>query len=420
MRVFGLPRILPQSPRPFYKGWLRGFCTGHLSAALSSCRKKGRNMKKYLLMAPGPTSLPPRVSLAMAKPVIHHRTAEFRAILKEIYENLQHVLQTGNPVLLFAASGTGAMEAAVVNTLSQGDHAVVIRGGKFGERWGELCEAYGVNAINIDVEWGRAVEPSTVESVLKQNPATRAVFATLCETSTCVRTDIAALGRAVSGSDALLVVDAISGLCADELKADEWGVDIVVGGSQKALMLPPGLSFVSVSAKARHAIEKSNLPKFYFSFPKALKGLEKNDTPFTSAVSLIYGLRESLSLIWEEGLENVIQRHARLAAATRQAAAALKLDLLSQSPSNVATAMFMPAGIDADAVRKKMADEFGITVAGGQGKLKGKIIRVAHLGYCDETDVIAAVSALERMLIEFGHKCELGAGVTAAEKSLSG
>jgi len=376
-------------------------------------------MKKYMLMAPGPTSLPPQVLLAMAKPVIHHRTEEFKAILKEIFEGLQYLFQTTNPVVMLSASGTAAMEAAVVNTLSRGDRVIVVRGGKFGERWGELCDAYGVEAHPVDVEWGHAVEPGKVEAALKKMPDAKAVFTTLCETSTCVRNDIEALGKIVAKHSAVLVVDAISGLCAEELRTDDWSVDIVVAGSQKALMLPPGLAFASVSPKAKALISSSTLPKYYLSFEKALKSLAKTDTPFTSAVSLIYGLQESISLLREEGLENVIARHARLAEATREAARALGLELLSKAPSNVATAMIMPAGIDADALRKTLSRELNITVAGGQDKLKGKIIRVAHLGYCSESDVITAISALELVLKKHGYKCEPGAGVAAAENVFS-
>ncbi len=376
-------------------------------------------MKKYILMAPGPTSLPPQVLLAMAKPVIHHRTKEFRAILKEIFEGLQYLFQTANPVIMFSASGTGAMEAAVVNTLSQGDRALVVRGGKFGERWGELCEAYGVDVVPIDIEWGYGVDPSKIDSALKKDPDIKAVFTTLCETSTCVCNDIKAVGEVVASHSAILVVDAISGLGAEEFKTDEWLVDIAVTGSQKALMLPPGLSFASLSPKAQELMKRSTLPKYYLSFEKALKSLGKNDTPFTSAVSLIYGLKESLALIKEEGLDNVVKRHRRLANATREAGRALGLELLSKAESNVATAMVMPESIDADALRKELTGSFNITVAGGQGDLMGRIIRVAHLGYCGESDVVAVISALEMVLNRLGHECKPGAGVAAAEKVFS-
>jgi len=369
-------------------------------------------------MAPGPTAVPPQVLLAMAKPVIHHRTPEFKAILKEVNEGLKYLFQTKNPVVTLSASGTGAMEAAVVNTLSHGDQALVVRGGKFGERWGDLCEAYGVEAINIDVEWGHAVDPAKIEAALKENPGIKAVFTTLCETSTCVRNDIEAIGKIVAGHETILVVDAVSGLCAEEMKTDEWAVDIVVTGSQKALMLPPGLAFASISPKAEERIKGSDLPKFYLSLAKALKSLEKDDTPFTSAVSLIYGLKESIALLREEGLENVIERHARLARATREAARALGLELLAKAPSNVATAMVMPEGIDAEDLRKILSGEMNITVAGGQGNLKGNVIRVAHLGYCSESDTITTISAIEMALIKLGHDCEPGAGVAAAEKVL--
>ena len=376
-------------------------------------------MKKYLLMAPGPTSIPPQVLLAMAKPVIHHRTAEFKAILQEINEGLQYVFQTVNPVVMFSASGTGAMEAAVVNMLSRGDRALVVRGGKFGERWGELCEAYGADVFAIDVEWGHAVDPSEIERALEKDTDIKAVFATLCETSTCVRNDIEAIGKTVAQHGAVLVVDAVSGLCAEELRTDDWSVDIVVSGSQKALMLPPGLSFVSISDKARELMKSSDLPKYYLSFEKALGSLAKTDTPFTSAVSLIYGLREAIALLREEGLENVVNRHARLGEATREAARALGLELLSKAPSNVATGIVMPSGIDAEKLRKILSSDFNITVAGGQGNLKGNIIRVAHLGYCSESDTITTISALEMVLKRLGHECGPAAGVAAAEDVFS-
>ncbi len=372
-------------------------------------------MKKNLLMTPGPTSLPSEVLLAMAKPIIHHRTEEFKAILKEVNEGLQYLFQTKNPVLMFSSSGTGAMEAAVVNLLSRDDLAVIVRGGKFGERWGEICTAYGVKPVYIDVEWGRAVDPAAIEGALKKNPGVKAVFTTLCETSTCVRNDIQSIGKMLASHSALLVVDAISGLCADDLRTDEWGVDVAVSGSQKGVMLPPGLAFASVSPKAQEMIGKSNLPKFYFSFQKALKSLAKTDTPFTSAVSLIYGLRESIRLIRGEGIENVVSRHGQLARATRAAAGALELDLFSKAPSNVATAVQMPNGIDADVLRKKLTGRFGISFAGGQDQLKGKIVRIAHLGYCAEADILTAVSAFEVILNEMGVPTQPGTAAAAAE-----
>ncbi|RJP25658.1 MAG: alanine--glyoxylate aminotransferase family protein [Candidatus Abyssobacteria bacterium SURF_5] len=373
-------------------------------------------MKKKLLMTPGPTSTPSEVLLAMAKPIIHHRTEEFKAILKETNEGLQYLFQTKNPVVMFSASGTGAMEAAVVNLLSRNDLALVVRGGKFGERWGEICEAYGMKPLYIDVEWGHAVDPVAIQSALKEHPEIKAVFTTLCETSTCVRNDIEAIGKTVADTAAVLVVDAISGLCADDLKTDEWSVDVAVSGSQKGIMLPPGLSFASISPKAQQLIVNSNLPKFYLSFQKALKSLAKTDTPFTSAVSLIYGLREAIRMIRAEGIAEVIRRHSRLARATREAAEALDLSLFSKAPSNVATAVQMPGGIDADVLRKKLTGAFGISFAGGQDKLKGNIIRVAHLGYCAESDVLTAVSALEIVLNKMGYSAKPGTAAAAAER----
>ncbi|MFQ5952952.1 MAG: pyridoxal-phosphate-dependent aminotransferase family protein, partial [Candidatus Omnitrophota bacterium] len=247
-------------------------------------------MRKYRLMSPGPTPVPEKTLLRMADTIIHHRTPQFQAVLKNVNVKLKEVFNTKNPVLIFASSGSGAMEASVVNFLSKGDKALIIKGGKFGERFGEICKAYGVETVDYDVTWGDSADPSVVEKLLKENPDIKAVYSTLCETSTGANNDIEAIGKAVAKTGAILVVDAVSGLSADTLNADDWGVDVIVCGSQKGIMLPPGLSFMSVSEKAKKLMEGSDLPKYYFSLKAALKSYEKDDTPWTPAVSLIMGL----------------------------------------------------------------------------------------------------------------------------------
>ncbi|MBU1084417.1 MAG: alanine--glyoxylate aminotransferase family protein [Candidatus Omnitrophota bacterium] len=375
-------------------------------------------MRKYRLMAPGPTPVPEKVLLRMADTMIHHRTPQFQKVLKDVNVKLKEVLCTKNPVLIFASSGTGAMEASVVNFLSKGDKVLVVNGGKFGERFGEICAAYGVNVVEYSVVWGTPADPANIEKLLKENPDVKAVYATLCETSTGINNDIKKIGQVVSKTDAILVVDAISGLLADEFRPDDWGVDVVVSGSQKGFMLPPGLSFLSVSAKADKLSEKSGLPKFYFSLKAAKKSNLKDDTPWTPAVSLIMGLDTVLDMILEEGLENVLARHAKLADVTRKAVKAMGLEPFSERPSNAVTAVKVPEGIDGSALVKKMRDEQGITIAGGQGHLKGKIFRVAHLGYMDGYDVITAISAVEIVLSQLGYDIKMGKGAAEAQSLL--
>lgn len=376
-------------------------------------------MKKNYLLTPGPTPLPPEVCEALSRPIIHHRTPQFQAVLKEAFENLKTVFQTKNDCFIFASSGTGAMEAAVVNLLSWGDKALVIQGGKFGERWTELCEAYGIKASVIDVEWGKALEPSVLEEHLKKEPAIKVVFATLCETSTGVTFDIEGLAKVVAQTEAVLVVDAISGLGAIDLKMDAWGVDVVVCGSQKGLMLPPGLGFLAISKKAWKLVEGSKCPKYYFDLKAAKKALEKTDTAFTPAIGLIIALNESLRLMLGDGLENIFARHKKMADATRAAMTALKLELLSpDAASDAVTSAKVPSGIDGGKLVKTMRDEYGVGIAGGQGSLKGKLIRIAHMGYIGEFDIILCISCLEKVLKKMGYDFELGAGVKAAQQAL--
>lgn len=376
-------------------------------------------MKSYLF-SPGPTMLPPEILLRMAEPVMHHREPEFSRILAEIRGNLKYLFQTRNEVLMFASSGTGAMDGAVSNLLSRGDTALVVGGGKFGERWQEICEAYGVQVRAIDVPWGEAVDPGLVAAALQEDGSIRAVYTTASETSTGVKHPIEELAAVTRQYDeTVIVVDAITGIGVFDLPMDAWGVDVLVTGSQKALMLPPGLSFVALSDKAWRLVESSDLPKYYFNFRKELTKLQANDTSFTPAITLVVGLKESLRMIRKEGLDALFARHAKLADATRAAAKALGLKLYAQkSPSNAVTAVKIPETIGAKELKSRFYERFGITVAGGQDQAKGKIIRIAHLGYYDRLDMIMVISALEMILKEMGHRFELGAGVRAAEEIL--
>jgi len=377
-----------------------------------------RPMQKKYLMAPGPTPIPVEALQAMGRPIIHHRAPEYESIFSEVRQGLRALFQTSNEVLVFASSGTGGMEAAVVNTLSPGDRVLVVRGGKFGERWGEICQAYGVEFVPLDVEWGYPVDPALIERSLERDGSIRAVFVTHSETSTGTLNDLRTIARIVSQTPALLIADVVTSLGITEVAVDAWGVDVAVAGSQKGLMLPPGLAFCSVSDKAWERVGQSKLPKFYFDFAAEKKNMAKNQNAFTPAVSLLVGLRETLSLIQQEGLAQVFARHDRLARATRAGVTALGLELFSRAPTPAVTAVKAPAGIDGGAIVKTLRERHGITIAGGQSQLKGKIFRISHMGYVDDYDIITAISALEITLAGMGYPLELGAGVRAAEAIL--
>jgi aspartate aminotransferase-like enzyme len=375
---------------------------------------------KSFLLAPGPTPVPPEVLAAMALPVIHHRTPEFAGVLDEVQRGLRTLFGTKEDVLVLAASGTGGMEGAVTNLLSPGDEVVVVNGGKFGERWTKICQAYGVRAHEIVVEWGRVVVPEMVAAALREHPAARAVFVQASETSTCALHPVPAIAEITRRRDTLLVVDGITAVGVLPLPMDELGIDVLVTGSQKALMLPPGLAFVALSGRAWEATERARLPRFYFDFRRERKGVAERSTAWTPAISLIQGLRIALAMLQAEGLPNVYARHERLARATRAAATALGLRLLApESPSPAATAIMLPDGVDGSALFKYLRDRMRVTFAGGQDKLKGKIIRLAHLGYVGAFDVVTAVAALELALHRFGVPVELGRGVGAAERVLA-
>lgn len=376
-------------------------------------------MKEYLLTA-GPTPVPERVLLAMARPVLYHRAPAFTECLKETQESLKWLLQTKQLPLLLAGSGTVGMDAAVCNFLRAGDKAVVIRAGKFGERWGKICQAYGIECVFIDVEWGKGVDPKAVAEAIDKNPGVRAVYATASETSTATRHDVEAIAKVVKAhDDVILCVDAITAVGVFDVPMDKWGMDVVIVGSQKALMLPPGLAVVAISDKAWKANERSNLPRFYLDLMRERKSQEKGETAFTPAVSLVVGLRESLRMLKEETLEGVWARHERLAKATRAAAGGLGLELFSSSPVNSVTAIRVPNGVDGSAVVKNMRVKYGITIAGGQDHLKGKIVRIAHIGYFSEFDIITAISGLEMTLSDLGVPIRSGAGVAAAQATFA-
>ena len=375
-------------------------------------------MKKFRLLAPGPTPVPPEVLLAMAQPVLHHRTPEFEALFAQARRGLQWLFQTRREVLILAASGTGAMEGAVVNACSPGDRVLVIQGGKFGERWAEICQAYGLSVIPVEVPYGKAVDPQAVAAALRGEPSIAAVFVTHSETSTGVLHDLEAIAAIVRQTPALLVADAITSLGVVDLPTDAWGVDVVVAGSQKAMMLPPGLAFACLSDRAWAAAERARLPRYYFNFLVERKIQAKHQTAWTPAISLIAGLKAALDLLQAEGLPAVFARHERLARATRAAVTALGLELFAERPSPAVTAVKVPEGVDGGAIVRVLRDKHGISIAGGQGSMKGKIFRIATLGYADAYDVLTGIAALEFTLAELGYPVRLGDGLRAAQDVL--
>jgi len=360
-------------------------------------------MKKYLL-TPGPTYVPSSIREALAKEIIHHRTQEFRDILEEVYQNLKKIFCTENPVIIFTSSGTGAMEAAVSNFLSYKDKVIVINGGKFGQRWREIAQSYKLDVVEYKLNWGDAPSLDVLEEFLRKNKDIKAIFTTLCETSTGTVYNIKEIASLIKDKDILLIVDAISGLGQDELLTDEWRVDVVVGASQKGLMLPPGLSFISISSKAEKFMNSSDLPKYYFDLKKALKSYFNNDTPFTPSVSLIIALKVALEMIIKEGVEQRWKKFSLLASATRNAALSLGLTLFSKRPSNSVTAINAPSDIKTGDLVRLLRKKYKISIAQGQAEFKDKIFRIAHMGAIDRDDLIICFSFLEKSLEELGYK----------------
>ncbi len=362
-------------------------------------------MKEALLLTPGPTNVPQRVLEKTALPMIHHRTKEFQAILERVNGNLGKVFMTKHPVLYFASSGTGAMEATITNLLSKGDTVISVSAGKWGERYRDIARAYGLNVKSYEIEYGKAVTAAEVRAALKENPDAKAVLVTLCETSTAVVHPVKEIAELTRNSGALLFVDAISGLGCDQILMDEWGVDVVVSGSQKGLMLPPGLSFVALNDRAQKAIAGSSLPKYYFNFSETLKAMKKNDTPFTPAVNLIRGLDEAVIMLLEEGMEKVWARHAEVAGYVREKVKGLGLELFCKSPSNALTAIVLPADIPSKNLINHMRDQHHVVMADGQGELQGKIVRFAHMGWaCTMKDAKTGYDAFCDALAKSGYK----------------
>lgn len=374
-------------------------------------------MQKHRLMTPGPSLVPEETLLELARPMVHHRTPEFKATLQRVLADLRYVFQTNGDVLVMTASGTGAMEAALVNSLAPGETALVLAAGRFGERWAEIAEAFGIRAVLRTVPPGESVSPDQLQTALAENPDVAMVCATLCETSTGARHDLAAMGSIVAKTAALFAVDAVSGAGAMECRTDEWKIDILVTGSQKALMIPPGLAFLSVSRKAWERIERVRPQAYYFDLQRMRREIQIPDTPFTSAHTLIQALAVSLQRIRAEGIDAVWARHRRTAAACRAGVRALGLELFARDPADAVTAVAVPAALNVNQLLARLVERFGIRLAGGQDELKGKLFRIAHMGYIDELDIVATIAALEVVLAEIGWTVSPGAAVAAAQRS---
>jgi aspartate aminotransferase-like enzyme len=375
-------------------------------------------MKKRL-MTPGPTPAPEEALLELAKPVFFHRSPEFRALLKEVITDLQYVFQTANPVCVLTSSGTGGMEAAVTNALAPGEKAILLTAGRWGERWRALGKTFGINVVAVEAPNGSAVKPEQLQAALAEHRDAAAVLTNLSETSTGVKHDIQAFGKLVAATPALFIVDTISGLAVMECRTDDWKVDINVTGSQKALMLPPGLAYVSVSDKAWAKIEKTPNRSYYFDLKKYRNKGAEGDTPYTPANTLILAQKVSLKKLRAEGMEQVWTRHARVAKACRAAVSAMGLELFANPPADGLTVIRVPSGIDGTAALGKLEKTYGLKLANGQDELKGKIWRLAHMGYIDQFEVLAALAGLELVLHEMGFKVQLGAGVAAFQQAIA-
>ncbi|MCZ6633496.1 MAG: alanine--glyoxylate aminotransferase family protein [bacterium] len=370
-------------------------------------------MPKPRLFAPGPTPIPPRVQAAMAGPIVYHRGPDFPDLLQGVVRGLKATFPTPHDCFVLSSSGSGAMEAALVNICSPDDPVVVVQAGQFGAKWTALCKAYGLPTDIIDLPWGNAFDPKAVADRVR--PETRAVFVTQSETSTGVLHDVEALGKELTNTDVLLVVDGVSSVVAHPLPTAEWGVDMAVTASQKGLMVPPGIGIITVSPKAWEAVERARLPRFYFDLNTYKDAFQEGRGPATLPVTLLRGLKIALDMIAEEGLEAVWNRHARHAEAVRQATIALGLSVFAESPSNVLTAISLPEAVDGLALMDRLRSHHGITVGGGLAHLRGRLIRISNLGYVDDTDILTVLSALEQSLRALKWTFQPGAGVGAAE-----
>ncbi len=377
-------------------------------------------MKKFRLFTPGPCAVPEEVLLEMARPFHHHRTDWFKGYMKAATEKLQQVLQTKHDVIIITGSGTAAAEAAIVGCNPPGSKLLTLEGGKFGQRWGEIAQQFGINVIRHEVEWGTAPTAQMVTDFLRKDPAITGVMVVHSETSTATACDLKAIAGVVREAGKLMLADCITSAGALPLKPDEWGVDVVITGAQKSLMLPPGLGFLAVGPRAWSVIEGNKAQHaYYLNLNKARKMAKENDTPFTPAHLLIRGLVTALDTVLADGMEVMWKRVAAMAAATRAAGEAIGAKVFSKSPSDSVTALCPPAGIAVKDIRNELEKRYGIESAGGQDQLKGKIFRLGHMGYVDEMDTILAIGALEQVLYKAGHKFNLGAGLTAAQKVLA-
>lgn len=374
-------------------------------------------IKRYLL-SPGPTPIPGEVLAAMAQGDLHHRTPQFSRIFTEAREALKPLFGTATDVLILASSGTGGMEAAVSNLFSPGDKVLVVNGGKFGERWVRIAQAFALRPVDLKVPWGSAVKVEDVRKHLQADPDIQGILMQASETSTTVLHPVREIAE-VARNGPLLLVDGVTAVGALPVPMDAWGIDALVTGSQKALMLPPGLAFIALSERAWERSARAKLQRFYFDLKLERKVQGDGTTAFTPAISLILGLRAALAMIHDEGLEKVFARHERLAAATRAAATALGLKLLApENPSPAVTGIYLPEGVDGDRLLDYLRDRMGLVFAEGQDQLKGKIVRIAHMGYMSFFDVVIGVSGLEMALRKFGFPAPLGRGVAAAQEIL--
>ncbi|HEX5133593.1 MAG TPA: alanine--glyoxylate aminotransferase family protein [Candidatus Krumholzibacteria bacterium] len=372
-------------------------------------------MKTPRLFTPGPTAIPAEVLETQARPLLHHRTEAFRKVHREAMSGLQYVLRTQNPVVILTASGSGAMEATVVNLTRPGETVIVTEIGKFSERWREIAHTYGVNVVSVTAAYGQVVDAAAVERAFTENPGASVLFATHSETSTGALQDVAALARVAHAHGALIAVDAITSAGAHDVLTDEWGLDAVVGGSQKGVMIPPGLGYVAISARAQAKMKAGRHPVYYFDLLKAIASAEKGDSPYTPAITLVIALHKALEMMREEGIENIIKRHAANAGATRAAVTAMGMKLLAAVPSNATTAILTP-GDSAGAIRKHLENRYDITIAGGQGAVAGKIVRIGHLGYYSSTDMYTVMAAFEATLNDLGLAQTFGKGIEAMQE----
>jgi aspartate aminotransferase-like enzyme len=376
------------------------------------------HIKKQRLLTPGPTPLYPKALHAMLEADVHHRTEDFRRVFRSVLADLKELMGTSSDVLILVASGTGAMEASVSNCFSPGDRVIVCSAGKFGERWAEITKAYGLNPVVVSEPYGKSVSVEALEQALAANPDTKGVFVQASETSTGAAHDVKSMGLAVKKTQAIFVVDAITGLGTQPLEIDNWGLDIVIGGSQKAFMIPPGLAFLSVSPKAWAMMETAQLPRYYFNLKKEKKSAANGESSWTPATALILGFAEALKYIKTLGMDKLVDNAQQLSRATRIACQAMGLELFApDSPAASVTAIKAPAGLDSGVIVKDFRTRFGSIIANGQGEMKGQIFRIAHLGYFDFPDLFAIVAELELILQANGVPVRLGAGVAAVQQA---